>query len=77
MRIIDARSGREVKVGETVAYPDGEWYRLLAVRERFLSADALVNAHGPDGKLRQQWVALAVRFTHPEFFLQKVGFFPS
>jgi hypothetical protein len=63
-------------------YPGGESIKLLDIDEGLLSASAFVERtyqHFVTGKLvtdRQQ-IPLAVRFTHPGFFLQKVAFIPS
>lgn len=73
MRVIDARSGREVRVGDVVDYGRGEWWKLLRVEQQGLwEAQALV-----DGTHGLQRVPLAVRWTHPSFLFQHVAFFPS
>lgn len=79
VKIVDARSGRIVNVGDRVSYgappwaPGAEeWWRLLRVEEGVFRARALVD--GPRGP---EWVPLVVRRTHPRFPWQKVGFFPS
>lgn len=68
------RDGQEVQVGEWLAAPavEGSRTRLLWVEERLLSATGVFEQ---DGELLR--VPLQVRFTHPAFFLQKVGFIPS
>lgn len=124
LRIIDARSGADVRIDEWVVYPppepmirfyggkhstapDGtpelapEWrdpsrwtmvpnpergvclpgfgmvnrasYRLLELRDRFLSADGRFQM--ADGK--ETWARLTVRLMHPNFLLQRVAFVPS
>lgn len=79
MKIIDARHGDEVKVGQTVRYPEGEWWRLEGVIDWGPVAWALVRDHTmtsfPDAPPKR--VRLVVRFFHPAFLLQRVGFFPS
>lgn len=40
MKIIDARSGLEMKVGDVVRYPDGEWTELVSARPGVFSAVA-------------------------------------
>jgi hypothetical protein len=73
MRVIDARSGREVSINERVTYPDGEWWHLRdAFPEGFFTAVAYVET--PRGFAR---VRMPIRYTHPSFFLQRVAFFPS
>lgn len=78
MTVVDAYTGREVHVGDRVPSPTsaGELLRcwtLLAVRDRFLTATARVRYD--DG--REVDVPLTVRFLHPDFICQRVGFFPS
>lgn len=91
MRIIDARSGKDVSVGEWITYPspktipdagvclpghgvvDRASYRLLAVREGLMSAEAdyeLADGNRGTGQL-------TVRFMHPGFMFQKIAFVPS
>lgn len=82
MKIIDARSGREMKVGDTVRYPDGEWLRLEAVDPGLLSGKAIITSCDQNpmtGQMvtRTQEVPLAVRWFHPGFPFQHVGFIPS
>ena len=74
MRIIDARSGLELlDTDDVVEYADSEWYRVLRVEERTLTAHALVEGN----RVGRRWVPLVVRYTHPGFFLQKVAFVPT
>lgn len=82
MKVIDARSGQEMQVGGVVRYPDGEWLRLDGVEPGLFSAKAVItssNRHYETGKLvtTQQAVPLVVRFLHPGFLFQHVGFIPS
>lgn len=42
MKVIDARSGREVLLGERIDYGDGEWIRLVDVDPGLFSASAVV-----------------------------------
>lgn len=78
MRIIDARSGRDnLKPGDVVSYPDGEWWELVSVEDRLFSASVMVRDHDTGGGGEAKRVPLAVRFLHPMFFLQRIGFFPS
>jgi len=81
LRVIDARSGDDVNVGDTVRYPDElhedgrrhpDWWQLVRVVDYVFWATAVVQT--PRGAVR---VPLTVRFTHPRFPLQRVGFFPS
>ena len=75
MKIIDANSGREVKVGAEFENINGR-HQLLAVQERLLSAEATFVTVDEEG-VQLVMVPLQVRWTHPSFFLQKVGFIPS
>lgn len=108
MRIIDSRSGQDVKVGDVMDYtypgffmighdgarpnpddcrcpippqvrqnPRPEWWKLLAVKDRFFTAKALVEYHQVDGETWIKWVPLKVRFTHPQFRDQRVAFAPT
>ena len=77
MRIIDVNTGNEVKVGGTFYNVNG-YHQLLAVDERLFTASATFVSqqtarHAPE----LVNIPLQVRFTHPNFFLQKVGFIPS
>jgi hypothetical protein len=81
MKIIDSRSGQEMKVGDTVRYGGGEWLRLEAVEAGLLSAGAIITSCHQDGErrlvTRVQSVPLVVRWMHPGFMFQHVGFIPS
>lgn len=80
MRIRDARKGVEIQPGDEVIYPlfngrpDPDDYQLISVEEHLFSAVATLRLLG-DGTVHR--VPLAVRFTHPRFFLTKVAFVPS
>lgn len=82
MRIIDANTGAVVKPGETFRNIDGV-HTLMRVREGFFRAEALflIRAEGDGpryGSLpRYEWVPLVVRYMHPSFLFQKIGFIPS
>lgn len=82
MKVIDARSGEEMSVGSVVRYPDGEWLRLDAVRPGILSGKAIITScdrNPMTGQLvtRSQEVPLVVRWLHPGFLFQHVGFLPT
>ena len=78
LKIIDARSGREnIRAGDVVTYPDGEWWSIERVVDRFFTATAYVHDHTTGSGGAAKPVPLGVRFTHPSFFLQRVAFFPS
>jgi len=81
MRVIDARSGQEMAIGERIDYQDGESVTLLEVRPGLLRAEALARTvhRTPEGRLAtaQAWVPLVVRWTHPRFLFEHVAFFPS
>jgi hypothetical protein len=83
MKVIDTRTGGEVKVGDTVRYGEDEAFTLLDVDESLFSATATINRtfrHFQTGELvvnLNEQIPLEVRFFHPAFFLQKVAFIPS
>jgi hypothetical protein len=84
MRVIDARTGSEVAVGQTVEYGDGESVTLIDLAPGILRAAALVknvfrDHSGPHAPLRESigWTRLHVRWTHPHFFGQHIAFIPS
>ena len=90
MKVIDPRNGIELAVGQTSRYPDGESVMLLDVEPGLLSARARVRLVGRSALYTidhqtqergmvtiERWVPLRVRWTHPNFFLQHVGFLPS
>lgn len=72
MRIIDAFTGKAVVPGPWYQGPGFQW-RILQVKDRFLSAQALFEVAGR----KPVWTPLAVRFTHPRFPLQRVAFVPT
>jgi len=74
VRIIDARSGADVVVGQTITYPDGEWWILRKFEPGIFKARAFVVGNRI---ISPQWVDMPVRYTHPGFFLQRVAFMPS
>jgi len=71
MKIIDANTGHHVKIGEPFDNVDGT-VTILQVQEGWASARALFNVDG-----RKHWAPLTVRFMHPGFLFQKVGFVNS
>jgi hypothetical protein len=71
VRIIDANTGTEVKVGQTFRNVDGT-QTLMRVEEGLFSARALFTRRG-----QSFWSPLVVRFMHPGFMFQKIGFIPS
>lgn len=85
MKVIDARSGKEMRIGDVVNYPDGEWIRLISVDEGILSATAVIDtseiAYPPgDGRKlvrRTKKIPLGVRYLHPSYMFQKIAFIPS
>lgn len=74
MRIVDAHTGRDVKVGDRIPDGDGGAWELLRVRDvGFFDVRALVRlANGTE-----QWVKLQVRVLHPSYLLQWVAFVPT
>ena len=71
MKVIDANTGTVAQVGEPFENINGR-LTLLKLDEGWFSAKALFDVNG-----QRAWVPLVVRYTHPGFFLQKVGFIPS
>jgi hypothetical protein len=71
MRIIDANTGHEPKIGETFKNVAG-FVTVLKVKEGVFNAKALVDVNGS-----RHWCPLTVRYTHPGFMFQKVAFLPS
>ncbi len=77
MRIIDANTGKEVRVGDTFENVNGA-HQLLSVDEGLFNATASFvvqqsRRHAPE----LVCMPLQVRYTHPSFFLRKVAFIPS
>jgi hypothetical protein len=50
--------------------PDAHHVKLVRIKDNFFSAMALFESK--EGK--KQWMPLTVRFTHPHFLFQRVGF---
>ncbi len=84
MKIIDARSGKEVVVGTPIVYGDGEQMTVLEVKPGLRSAQALICLVHPDYTGATQgmvsstaWQPLTVRWLHPGFLFQHVAFVNS
>ncbi len=75
MRVIDARTGKDVHIGETIVYDAEEpnWYRILEVKDRLMSVSALMEGN----EIPRQWLPLQIRYTHPGFLFQRVAFVPT
>jgi len=67
MKIIDTNTGHIVKIGEPFDNVDGT-VTVLQVEE----GTALIDING-----KQVWAPLTVRYLHPRFPFQKVGFVNS
>jgi len=77
VRVIDANTGFEPKIGDTFTNVLGR-HTLLNIQEGFTWARALLRTtYAGSGVTCDIWVPLRVRYTHPSFFLQKVAFLPS
>ena len=79
MKIVDAHTGRDdLKVGDTFPFFE-KYLKILALDEGWLSARVCLVTFNADGTVFNppHWTPLHVRFTHPRFFLQKVGFIPT
>ncbi|MFA6094190.1 MAG: hypothetical protein WC986_14725 [Elusimicrobiota bacterium] len=82
MKVIDARSGKELKLGDQVTYPpiyswplsttkpDPDSYRLMNVVVGLFSADVTVRRVGGEVVTLKG----AVRYLHPNFLLRRVVF---
>ena len=80
MKVIDARSGKELLIGQRVDWGSGEGIMLLDVSEGFFSAAARVRITTDNGRglvTQEMDSPLVVRYLHPKFLLQRVGFLPS
>ena len=75
MRIIDANTGTEVEVGDTFRNALG-LVTVLDVDEGLLSARIKLNVLWRRER-RVAWSPLTVRYMHPGFMFQKVGFINS
>lgn len=73
MRVIDAHTGNELKVGHEVWNGHDRTYRVQAIEPGLFSARMQV----VDQTGKASWIPLQVRWTHPRFFLQHVAFVPS
>ncbi len=76
MRFLDARTGHDVVIGEVY---DG--WRVVQLRDRFLSASVLIEYVGGDPRVAQPgarvWQPVHVRFLHPQFMFQRTLFLPT
>ncbi len=86
MKIIDVSSGQELHEGDLIPYSPEK--RIIKVQEGLLDASAVMEyvtdgsyptypGNMPYHKGERYTQPLIVRFTHPSFFGQKVGFYPS
>lgn len=80
MRIIDTNTGKELRVGVPFTNVNGTKV-ITHVEEGLLSARVRYrnlgrSTHLPN-RISEGWSPLHVRYTHPAFMFQKVGFFPS
>lgn len=71
MRIIDANTGTEPRIGLPFQNIMGT-VTVLRVKEGVFSAKALLDVNG-----HQYWTPLTVRYMHPGFMFQKIGFINS
>lgn len=84
MIVVDARSGKRVAIGQTIKYPwspqhqprGPEWIRLLHVTPGIFKATAIIQ-RGNGVRAEEIEVPLVVRWMHPSYFLQHVGFLPT
>lgn len=78
MKIIDSRSGQVMVIGDVARYPDGEFIRLIDFDAGLFSATAdlelgIADLGGRVVTIRRT-VPLTVRWFHPSFLLQHIGF---
>jgi hypothetical protein len=77
MRVIDAFTGRDVRIGDVVpsasSMSPGKTWKLVDVRDAFFRAYALLEYEGCEPR----WTELHVRFTHPKYPWQRVAFVPT
>lgn len=76
MRVIDAFTGAEVVIGQTIPTPEGGTMTLVDIDAGLFSASATADFRQGSKTIRRVF-PLAVRWTHPRFFLQHVAFIPS
>ena len=78
-KIIDARSGRQVQIGDTIRYHGGETMQLLDVKVGVFTADLLVRSrwHENPGGAVESWVKGPVRYFHPKFLFRRIVFIPT
>lgn len=79
MKIVDTRTGEQIRVGELLHRAPGDGLFLHSIRKKGLRVfgDFTIFAPTiPGGKWRRE-VELQRRFIHPDFFLQDVAFIPS
>lgn len=84
MKIIDGRSGEEMKPGKIIVYDDGEKLRVIDVDIGLMSAKAYVETtyrdyakDDPTFITTRRWMPLVVRFMHPAHLFERVAFIPS
>lgn len=73
MKVVNAYSGEEVHVGDMFHVPGVGDCKLVQVQSGPFSGR--IKYARPDGSTR--WSPLVVRYTHPSYMLQRVGFIPS
>ena len=73
-KYIDARTGEQIAVGSDVRYGADEGYRVLAIKPGLLEVEFIIHNRRMDARQR---VVGPMRYLHPRFMFQRVGFFPS
>jgi hypothetical protein len=73
MKVINSYSGREVHVGDMFHIPGLGDCKLLKVRSGPFSSRFKYQT--PKGV--HIWGPLVIRYTHPSYMFQRVGFIPS
>lgn len=72
MKVIDARSGREMDVGRLVQYARDDYVQLLGVEDLLLQVKLTLLT--PSGV---QQITMPVRWLHPIARLERVVFIPT
>lgn len=80
--VVDARSGKIVKIGEVVTYPGGEWWQLLGVKKLRRGVGA---AFIQSSDYLSRWVPMPIKYKPRKLIYgpwfpsgaKFVGIFPS
>jgi len=73
MRIINVITGEDISIGDRFYGAGDDELQLVEVEDRFLTGRVKMRTK----KGVTFWGPLIIRFTHPLFFMQRVGFIPT